>query len=649
MIRGEKENEVLNMLLNAKDYLTSSEIANQLLVSTKTVSRLINSINNYQSSTLIIGTKGRGYKINYSVYITTVVMHRQKVEQISDEDRLFEVIYKLLSISPTQLKVNSLFMPYYLSDSVIEQDIKKVKKYLVRYEIEVSHKNQRISILGNEADVRRAMQDLLIKQNILDTNLKVLKPSILNRYLLDFSVQQLKILEGYLEVPVPFPYNINIVINIYILLLRHQVGNSQKNEQTHLSLNQMQKIIENRWLYKAFSSIVENMEGFLVTGISDSEQFRLMQYLIYSRLTEDSAIGSATEEEKARRITAFFCQQVTDSLNLFSNHEVLLHELLDHIRPMLNRINHGINVHNPLLKNIQQEYAFIFSVVFKTAKQVPKKFHIPELSVDEVGFITLYFARFLEENRKPINALVVCTSGVATSKLIETKLQLACPDINVIGTSSRAAVSEIIEVRQNVNLIISTVPISLDIDIPAIIVSALLSSKDQKRIQFAVARLRGSEKMLSDITKPALIQLDLEVNSWQEAIRKSANPLVTEGFATQDYIDGMVKTSEESGPYIVISKGVALPHARPELGAKRVGVGITTLKKPIDFGNKTNDPVSFVFSLCAIDNKSHLRALSELVDFVGDRYFLKRLSDAKNEDAVYQLILSYEERMNQDG
>lgn len=43
-----------------------------------------------------------------------------------------------------------------------------------------------------------------------------------------------------------------------------------------------------------------------------------------------------------------------------------------------------------------------------------------------------------------------------------------------------------------------------------------------------------------------------------------------------------------------------------------------TLKSPINFGNKENDPVSLVVCLCAIDHTTHLKAMSELVQLLGD-------------------------------
>ena len=48
----------------------------------------------------------------------------------------------------------------------------------------------------------------------------------------------------------------------------------------------------------------------------------------------------------------------------------------------------------------------------------------------------------------------------------------------------------------------------------------------------------------------------------------------------------MIDVVRDMGPYIVLAPGLAMPHARPEMGAKQVGAALVTLEKPIDFGSQ---------------------------------------------------------------
>ena len=97
--------------------------------------------------------------------------------------------------------------------------------------------------------------------------------------------------------------------------------------------------------------------------------------------------------------------------------------------------------------------------------------------------------------------------------------------------------------------------------------------------------------MLKDLVSEKLIKLQIEASDWEDAVRKAAQPLVDEGKVKTSYVDDIIKGVKEMGPYIVLTKHVALPHARPESGALESAIGIATLKTPVEFGNEDNDPV----------------------------------------------------------
>ena len=73
--------------------------------------------------------------------------------------------------------------------------------------------------------------------------------------------------------------------------------------------------------------------------------------------------------------------------------------------------------------------------------------------------------------------------------------------------------------------------------------------------------------MLKDLVNEKLIKLQIEASDWEDAVRKAAQPLVEEGKVKTSYVDDIIQGVKDMGPYIVLTKHVALPHARPESGA----------------------------------------------------------------------------------
>lgn len=117
---------------------------------------------------------------------------------------------------------------------------------------------------------------------------------------------------------------------------------------------------------------------------------------------------------------------------------------------------------------------------------------------------------------------------------------------------------------------------------------------------------------------PEAVKVNVCVSGWQEAIRAAGHLLVSIGAATTGYTEAMVRCVEDNGPYIVISPGVALAHARPEEGALSCGVSLVTLAQPVRFGHPDNDPVQLVLAFAGADGEAHLRILTELARFLAD-------------------------------
>src|SRR5699024_1492161 len=82
------------------------------------------------------------------------------------------------------------------------------------------------------------------------------------------------------------------------------------------------------------------------------------------------------------------------------------------------------------------------------------------------------------------------------------------------------------------------------------------------------------QPMIKDILIDSDILLQMEVNDWEDSIVKVADPLLNRAVITQEYVDAMISSVKEYGPYIVIGPHFALAHARPEDGANEIGLSM---------------------------------------------------------------------------
>lgn len=144
--------------------------------------------------------------------------------------------------------------------------------------------------------------------------------------------------------------------------------------------------------------------------------------------------------------------------------------------------------------------------------------------------------------------------------------------------------------------------------------------------------------MLLDLLTKATIDVQINAINWEEAIRAGGLLLRKSGAIEQGYIDGMIRNMKNLGPYIVIAPGIAMPHARPEDGVNFLGLSLVTLRNPVSFGNKDNDPVKLVFCLAATDETKHVQAMAELVRLLSDSRKIKMIENAQTVTEVIQVI-----------
>lgn len=132
----------------------------------------------------------------------------------------------------------------------------------------------------------------------------------------------------------------------------------------------------------------------------------------------------------------------------------------------------------------------------------------------------------------------------------------------------------------------------------------------------------GGVSLLQDLLSEDNVSFHYPAETWEDVIRHGGQLMVDAGFTEPTYTEAMIDVVRDMGPYIVLTPGLAMPHARPEMGAKQVGTALVTLEKPIDFGSPENDPVSVAVFLCAPNKEEHIQLLTDIATLFEDEEFL---------------------------
>lgn len=484
--KNNREHDLLMFLSKSQGYVTSNELVEELKVSQKTVYRLIKKINDeYMDSPLIISERGRGYKLDYENFINYQKSdNKYKEKHFSPSERRKRIMEELLLSSPKPINIYHLYSDYYVGDSVIFNDEQLMSEELQKYNLVLERKDRKLAILGEEVDIRKAIKHINEIFNTIDIDdLKRNQELNFNQYDVLFILGQLRDIEKDLDITIPYPYNVNIFSHLYILLSRlGKVPALLFRDKA--SMEEMENMKRDPILYPIAKGIVTNIEKYLGSSLPDIEIYFLYQYLVSSRM-QGSLAKTSTFSPEVIQVTEAYIEGMSIYLGMAIESESIFTDLANHIKPMLNRLDYKIRIKNSLLSQIKVTYEDVYSGVTNVSEFVSKKFNLPAINEDENGFITLYFAKVIVtgQYQHPIKTLIMCTTGIGTSELLKAKVSRKFPELEILDVVASQNMQMIKEKYADAELILSTVHIKEAIPIHCLLVSAMFTLDDQKRLQ----------------------------------------------------------------------------------------------------------------------------------------------------------------------
>lgn len=146
--------------------------------------------------------------------------------------------------------------------------------------------------------------------------------------------------------------------------------------------------------------------------------------------------------------------------------------------------------------------------------------------------------------------------------------------------------------------------------------------------------------MLAEWLTEHTIRLCERVDDWRQAVSLSAGPLLERKVIEPGYVEAILRQHRQLGPYYVLAPGIAMPHARPEEGAKALGLSLLVIQEGVTFGSEDNDPVYLVVMLAAPDSHGHITMIAQLAAFFSDEQAVRRVCRAASVQEI-QAILSH--------
>lgn len=683
----QRTRQVLIKLIE-KPVRSQSNLTNQLHLSRVQIEYVINKINESLSDEELppVYFDGNNFHLSEASRLFFVDFFSgenvYRYYEMDIEERKKYIYLMLFYHYEEYLSVNHFLEALNIGKTTFINDLKKVEKELEVFDIQIKYNRRKgYYLAGNESVLRYHLMKLVLEDLRSDNG------SFLWDYFL-FNESTIEKEQMFQQIAAELDrYSIVLVENrllefsyMLIFLLPHlsKEGSEFYERYNFQKLYQMKEYTFSQSLLEKFS--IDNEYAIL--------------YICGWML--GMAIGNADEEAPDSSIINELVERIFDRFERlsgirFKDKVAVKKQVYSHFRPAYYRLFFHLPIINPLSEKTIQEYPDLFQIVKETMKPIENLFGtmIPD---EEIAFLTIHFASLIDNNDeyqvKRKIGVIVCPNGIGSSAIIYNELKNLFPDMIFIGPIET---NEIYQKNQDYDMIFTTVPnmrlyslkkpvytvnpimtidekynlvqevqsgnrnLSGDYQFEELfsIMDKFATIHDEVGLRKELARhLRQPKKnylknqrstnaekgdlSLTDILSPAFIQLNLSTNSWEEAFYVAATPLIEAEIVSRRYIDTIIQTTYQEGPYMVISENVALPHARPEDGAKDVGLGITVLKTPINILGQT--PMKYIFTLAAVDSKKHLTALAELVSLIDRTDFFQMLDTATSPEEAYQWI-----------
>lgn len=528
-----RQRMILNILLTEEQEITIKDIADRIEVSTRTVHRELTELEPLleQQGLQLVKRSGIGVAIEGEARqkeeLRLSLYNQTTVEYAPDERKLLILCQLLEATDP--VKLVSLAFDLKVTTATISYDLDEMVDWLRRYDLTLLRKRgYGVELCGSESAKRKAMSELItehldefellgiLKENIHGKSTKHINTvserllGLIEKEKLIMIENSLRTLEEELPYPLADSSFIGLVIHLALAIERIEKGEQITFDEEHL------KELELTPEFRIAETIIQRLRSIFQMDIPDSEIGYITMHLRGAKLRSsyDDWFEFKNLElvTKVNRMIRYCEEQLGVS---FQDDPNLVQGLLTHIEPALFRIQKNMKIRNPLLVEIKARYSDLFQVLEQAVAKVFDELTVPE---EEIGYLVMHIGASLERmgqfNQK-FRALVVCSSGIGSSKILASRIEKELPYIGLAKNISLFDINKIPETEYD--LIISTVPLSLQRD-DYVLVTPLLTKEDVHNINVFLKGIRKGPLQPDALNALDSEEVLSELRGWQAYI-----------------------------------------------------------------------------------------------------------------------------------
>ncbi|MGT2933068.1 BglG family transcription antiterminator [Streptococcus catagoni] len=586
-----RQKTLLRDLLSQTDYRTANDYAQLFSVSTKTIYKDIDHLNQFLANfevaverkphlgMILVISDNERQKITQ--FLHSADYHSEADYRMSTDYRELEVIREL-GFGSGNIQLFDFALEYFVSEASVKRDLEKLADSAKPFDIVLDRSEGKVCLKGKESNIRTFLRQA-ISDRILKDQEELSLPILERFFLADDLHNIVSTLTHYTQqyyFEISDVYKCYFILDATIAFLRFKQG-KLLNQVEDLATENLQSY-EVSFLATEFLANLYQLspESLPQTEISAT----LSALLAVGYIKNDSHFEPDLIEQVHFLITEVSRLTSVD----LSDDDHLKKMLLVHIQPMLFRLKHRVMISNQMTEVIKTQYSVLYHLVWLATKELSNSYQV-NLNATEISFLTIHFEVAIQRKLKPLKIYVICPHHLATSELIMAQLRKVIPLSECIQAVDKEDLARLALTDQD--LIISSVDIS-DMGLPFIFVNSIITPQQLQQIQRYYSNFsQGNTQLLTQLADHKTyiesvikhligdgIFLKKSFKSKKECLDYIISLSASENQDNPAYQKSIFKR-EHLGATSVYT-GIALPHANPETVSKSQLI-MMTLDKPI--------------------------------------------------------------------
>lgn len=591
-----KQNLLIQTLLEKNRCLTAAQLANQLGISVRTVHNYINAVNE-QSPGMIVST-AKGYEIVPHLARQALKQDTNDIPQTAAE-RCNYILNRLVQ-SGGSLDLYELCDEIFVSTTTFHSLLGRMRRLTRDYDLTLSVSSNRITLKGTERNRRRLLSSLLYSESSSAfTSIDALQSAFPSIDIEEIRCDVMKVFNEYHYFINDYSC-INLLLHIAIAINRLQNGYATSDAEIDDSVLRE----EDR---QVASQIIARLEWSFNVKFTSAEAYELALLLV-SRATAldyqsisleniSSYIGSSCLD-----LVRLLIDTVKEAYDIHLDEPEFFIRFALHIRNLFVRASHSSFCKNPLVSEIRQTCPLIYDVSAQLSGIILEHTGIA-INDDEIAYIALHIGGALETQKELASRVPValfCPSYYNMDSSLADRITKKL-DGKIVLTNVFTREEDLKKIPAQM-LVISTVRLHHLIDLPVVVISPFLTNSDCLSISRKVDEIHMMRKRsqfrenLNVIMGPDLFECGSAHRTREAVIHHICERLHALGYTESDFENDVL---EREGISSTAFSQFAIPHTL-KMRSKRTGMFVYISRNPIQWGESD---VNLVLMLCFNPNE----------------------------------------------